>query len=132
MATKTNHSKRPLSPHLQIYRLPMTAKMSISHRLTGVVLALGTVLLTAWLVAAAMGEDSYNSAMTFAQGPLGKIILVGWSLALYYHLCNGIRHLFWDAGLLLSESSAKISGWIVILLTLILTMMTWLCSCTFF
>src|SRR5688500_2907199 len=89
---------RPLSPHLQIYRWQITMVMSILHRITGVALAVGTLLLIWWLVAAAAGPDAFATAQDFLGSILGRLLLLGWSWALFYHLCNGIRHLAWDAG----------------------------------
>lgn len=116
---------RPLSPHLQVYRLPMTAKMSITHRLSGVILMGGMLLLAAWLVALAMGADAYAQLMGWAHHPLGLVILFGWSLAFYYHLCNGIRHLIWDMGYLFKLDNARRAGWVVQLATVILQAVTW-------
>ncbi|MFA5119577.1 succinate dehydrogenase, cytochrome b556 subunit [Zavarzinia sp.] len=90
--------ERPLSPHLQVYRLPLTAVLSILHRITGVGLGLGTLMLTWWLVAAASGPEAYGHFQWFAGSILGLLILFGFTLALSLHLLNGIRHLFWDAG----------------------------------
>src|ERR687892_1500300 len=89
---------RPLSPHLQVYRPQLTSVLSISHRVTGVALAVGTLLLVYWLVSAAAGPDSYATAQSVIGSWLGIVLLFGWTYALFYHLCNGIRHLFWDAG----------------------------------
>lgn len=118
-------SNRPLSPHLQVYRLPMTAIMSISHRITGAILAGGTLLITAFLVAAMMGEAPYETVRAFAGSWFGLLILAGWSFCLYYHLCNGIRHLIWDTAKMLEKSQAAISGWIVLAATVLLTAGTW-------
>lgn len=95
MVEKNN---RPLSPHLQVYRLPLTAKMSITHRLTGVFLTAGTLLLTAFLWATASGESQFICVKDMIGSPLGLIVMALWSWAFIYHLCNGIRHLFWDMG----------------------------------
>lgn len=116
---------RPLSPHLQVYRLPMTAVMSITHRMTGVALAGGCLLITAFLVAAAVNEAMFDKIRDFAITPLGTAILFAWSLALYYHMCNGIRHLIWDTVHMLEERSAVIAGWVVLLATAGLTSATW-------
>jgi len=116
---------RPLSPHLQVYRLPMTAVMSITHRMTGVALAGGCVLISAFLIAAAVSEEWFNMITDFAITPCGTAVLFAWSLALYYHMFNGIRHLIWDTVHLLDERSAVIAGWIVLLATAGLTAATW-------
>ena len=119
---------RPLSPHLQVYRLPLTARMSILHRFTGVALTAGTVMVAWWLVAAATSEDAYNTAMDFAQSPLGTFMIFGWSLALFYHLSNGIRHMFWDVGYLFKKENANRAGYLVLLSTVILTAGAWYCA----
>lgn len=125
IADMENSSKRPLSPHLQVYRLPMAAIMSISHRITGAILAGGSLLITGFLAAAMMGEESYNAVAAFMGSWFGILILAGWSFCLYYHLCNGIRHLIWDTAVMLEKSQTAISGWIVILAAVFLTAGTW-------
>jgi succinate dehydrogenase / fumarate reductase, cytochrome b subunit len=89
---------RPLSPHLQIYRWPITMAASITHRATGIALAAGSLLLAWWLVAAATGPDAYALFARAASNPLGEIVLFGFLWSLMFHLLNGIRHLAWDAG----------------------------------
>ena len=91
-------ASKPLSPHLQVYRPQITSVLSIMHRGTGIFLSLGAFVLAYWLVALASGE-SYFQAVTscFAAWPM-KLLMAGWVFAFYYHLCNGIRHLFWDIG----------------------------------
>lgn len=116
---------RPLSPHLQVYKLPMTALMSISHRITGVALAGGFVLITAFLVAAMMGESYYNQIMTLAMTVPGTILMFLWSFALYYHLCNGVRHLIWDTVHMIDQRPAFISGFFVLAIAILLTAVTW-------
>src|SRR5690348_15437891 len=93
--TRGSAPARPLSPHLQVYRLPLTAVMSITHRITGVGLSLGLIVVTVWLVAAAYGPEAYDAFAGFMVSWLGLLILLGFSLALFFHLCNGIRHLLW-------------------------------------
>ncbi len=116
---------RPLSPHLQVYRLPLPAVMSITHRMTGVILASGTILLTAWLVALAYGPQSFAFAMMVVGHPLGQLVLFGYSAALFYHMCNGIRHLNWDRGQGLEIEQVYRSGKITIAVALILTAALW-------
>lgn len=116
---------RPLSPHLQVYSLPLPAVMSITHRMTGVILASGTVLLTAWLVALAYGPQSFALAMMVVGHPLGQLVLFGYSAALFYHMCNGIRHLNWDRGQGLEIEQVYRSGKITIAVALILTAALW-------
>ena len=104
---------RPLSPHLQVYRWPLTMTMSILHRISGCALALALFALTWLLAAAAMGEDSWNVFLGAAGSPLGRFALLGWTAALYYHLFNGIRHLVWDTGNAFSLKSAYLGGYLV-------------------
>jgi len=118
-------SNRPLSPHLQVYRLPMLAMLSIIHRITGVALAVGTLLLTWWLVAAASGPDAFATAQGFIGSFIGRLLLFGWTLALFYHLCNGIRHLFWDAGHGFTIATAQRSGAIVLIAATVLSLICW-------
>lgn len=124
----SDHSKtttRPLSPHLQVYRLPMTALMSISHRITGVILAGGCLLVMAVLFAAAAGPDYYALLMGYTSHPYGTAFLVAWSFVLYYHLFNGVRHLIWDTVRMLEPASAVAAGWVILLATFAMTAVTW-------
>lgn len=91
-------SDRPLSPHLQIYRWQWTMALSIAHRATGIALAAGALYLVCWLVSIASGPDAYAALQGFNASIVGRLLLLGWTFALFYHLCNGIRHLLWDAG----------------------------------
>lgn len=116
---------RPLSPHLQIYRWQLTSVLSILHRMTGVALAVGAILLVSWLGAAADGPQPFAKMQWFVASPLGLILLFGWSVALFYHLCNGIRHLVWDTGRGLDLKSVYASGWTVIVATAALTIIAW-------
>jgi succinate dehydrogenase / fumarate reductase cytochrome b subunit len=112
---------RPLSPHLQVYRWQMGNTLSILHRLTGIALALGLVALTYWLISLASGEESYEEAMRLFSSPLGLLFLLGWTFSFLYHLLNGIRHLFWDAGYGFERTSRHASGWFAVLGALVLT-----------
>lgn len=116
---------RPLSPHLQIYRPQLTSVLSITHRATGVALAVGTLLLVWWFVAAATGPEAFATVQHVLASWIGRVLLLGWTLALFYHLCNGIRHLFWDAGHGFELRTTYISGWLVIIATVALTALTW-------
>jgi succinate dehydrogenase / fumarate reductase cytochrome b subunit len=116
---------RPLSPHLQIYRWQLTSVLSILHRLTGIALTAGAILLVWWLVAAANGPDAFASAQWFLGSWFGLLLLFGWSVALFYHLCNGIRHLWWDTGRGLDLPAVYASGWAVLAATAILTILAW-------
>jgi succinate dehydrogenase / fumarate reductase cytochrome b subunit len=117
---------RPLSPHLQVYRPQITSVMSILHRLTGIALAVGTLLLVWWLVAAAAGPDAFATVQAVVGSFVGRILLFGWSWALFYHLCNGIRHLFWDAGWGFELTTVYRSGWIVAAASVGLTLLAWI------
>ena len=116
---------RPLSPHLQVYKPQLTSVMSIMHRATGIALAAGTLLLVYWLVAASLGEGTFNDVQAFIASWVGKLVLFGWSYALFYHLCNGIRHLFWDAGMGLDLEIAYRNGWFVVVASIFLTVIAW-------
>lgn len=118
-------SNRPLSPHLQVYRLPFIVLMSITHRITGVGLAIGTLLLTYWLAAMAAGPDAYENAQQLLGSIIGRILLVCWTLALFYHLLNGLRHLVWDAGYGFQLDNAQRSGLTVVIGAVVLTVVAW-------
>ena len=98
MAPPSPKIERPLSPHLQIYRPVMTMMMSIAHRITGAALYFGSILLVAWLLAAAAGPDAFVRAQTFMGSPIGLLLLFGFTWALFHHALGGIRHLIWDTG----------------------------------
>lgn len=117
--------KRPLSPHLQIYKPQLTSVLSITHRGTGVFLSLGALLFCCWLLAIASGPDVYSNIQVYISAWYGKILLLAWVFSLYYHLCNGIRHLFWDAGLGLEIKTIYTSGYVVIVIAILLTATTW-------
>lgn len=117
---------RPLSPHLQVYRLPLTALMSISHRATGVALSVGTLLLAWWLIAAATGAESFQTVQGFLGSWFGMLLMFGWSLALFYHMANGIRHLVWDAGYGFDIKQAEKMGRIVLVAAGGLTLLAWI------
>ncbi len=119
-------SQRPLSPHLQIYRPQLTSVLSITHRATGIGLAIGAPVLTWWLMALSTGAAAYgNFTMVFGNG-LGIALLAGWTWAFFYHLANGIRHLFWDMGTGLELESTYRSGWGVVIASIILTAVCWI------
>lgn len=122
MAEQSAPRARPLSPHMQIYRWPVTMATSIAHRATGAALAAGIVLLAWWLIAAATGEDAYYAFAVCAANPIGQIVLVGLVWSLTYHFLNGVRHLAWDIGLGFEVSAANRSGVIVIILSLLATL----------
>ncbi len=119
-------TRRPLSPHLQVYRPQITTVLSVLHRGTGIALAAGTLLLVAWLVAAASSPAAYDGVAGFVGSPFGLLLLFGWSVALIYHLLNGIRHLAWDAGLGFEKGEYYRSGKAVVIGTGALTVVVWL------
>jgi succinate dehydrogenase / fumarate reductase cytochrome b subunit len=118
-------NQRPLSPHLQVYKPQWSSVLSILHRITGLALSAGTVLVVAWLVALAQGAEAFATVTTTLAHPVLLAILVAWTLALFYHLLNGIRHLLWDTGALLELGPARTSGWIVVIAALALTALVW-------
>jgi succinate dehydrogenase / fumarate reductase cytochrome b subunit len=118
--------KRPLSPHLQVYRPQLTSVLSILHRITGAALSIGSVLLVYWLIAAASGPEAYEHAQAVLGSMLGQLLLFLWTWALFYHLCNGIRHLFWDAGYGFEMEHVYKSGRAVVWASVILTFLCWL------
>ena len=119
---------RPLSPHLQVYRWQLTSVLSILHRFAGVALTAGAVLLVWWLGAAADGPQAYAGFQSFLGSWIGRILLFGWSLALFYHLCNGLRHLLWDTGRGFELKSVYASGWTVVAATFVLTAICWIAA----
>src|SRR6516162_4099340 len=119
---------RPISPHLQIYRWQLTSVLSILHRTAGVVLSAGAILLVWWLVAAASGPETYEGVEKFLGSWIGLLVLFGWTTALFYHLCNGIRHLVWDTGQALDLKSTYLGGWLVVGATAVLTVATWIAA----
>ena len=121
----TPRSERPLSPHLQIYRPQLTSVLSITHRATGIALAAGTGLLVYWLLALAGGEASYEAARAALGSWFGRLVLFAWTLALTYHLCNGIRHLGWDLGFGLDIDTTYLTGKVVVAASIVLALVIW-------
>jgi len=119
-------TQRPLSPHLQIYKLPLTALLSITHRMTGIINCAGAVLLVFALAAAAGGADSYASAQWLLTSWFGTLVLFGFTLTLYFHFCNGIRHLFWDTGMGFELETANKTARLTLVAAGVLTVLTWI------
>jgi len=117
---------RPLSPHLSVYRWPITMTLSILHRVTGVSLSIGLIALVVWLEAIALGVSSYAVLGNWMSTVIGQLLLLGWCFSFFFHLCNGVRHLFWDAGRGFEISQANTSSWVVIVATFLLTAGYWL------
>ncbi|MBV8939390.1 MAG: succinate dehydrogenase, cytochrome b556 subunit [Alphaproteobacteria bacterium] len=116
---------RPLSPHLSVYRPQITSVLSISHRATGVALYFGSLLIVAWLVAAAYHAPLYHLLHRWMLTPIGGVVLLLWTLAFFFHFANGFRHLWWDTGHGLTLREVSQSGWIVIIFTLCMTGVAW-------
>lgn len=114
-------AERPLSPHIQIYRPQLTSMLSISHRVTGLALAVGTPFLVWWLVAAATSPSAFAAAQAFFGSWIGLLLLFGWTLSFFFHLCNGIRHLAWDTGYGFDLPTAYASGLLVLVASGVLT-----------
>jgi succinate dehydrogenase / fumarate reductase, cytochrome b subunit len=125
MAETKRAVERPLSPHLGIYRPQINMVMSIVHRLCGIALYVGTILLAAWLIAAAMGERPFALVSEIFAHPLGKLVLLGYSWALIHHMLGGMRHLIWDTGRGLAPRTADILSWLTIIGSLALTAALW-------
>lgn len=120
---------RPLSPHLQIYKPQLTSVLSITHRGTGVFLSIGALVLAIWFLSIAIGPQSYSNIQIHLAAWYGQIALLAWAFSFYYHLANGIRHLFWDAGMGLEISATYKSGYAVIAASILLTTLTWYVTC---
>ena len=101
---------RPLSPHIQIYKPQLTSVLSITHRATGVFLCLGAVVFVWWVTALAIGPEAFATVRTALGSWLGRLFLFAWTFSFFFHLCNGIRHLLWDAGLGLDLPTVYASG----------------------
>jgi succinate dehydrogenase / fumarate reductase cytochrome b subunit len=111
---------RPLSPHLGIYRWPVTMATSIVHRATGIALSAGTILLCWWLIAIANGPETFNAFISLASTPLGEVVLFGFVWSLAYHLLNGVRHLAWDLGYGFAVPTANRTGILVMAASVLL------------
>ena len=117
--------ERPISPQLQVYKPQITSVLSIFHRITGVALAFGLILLVAWIFTLSLGEEYFEYFVMFIKSWFGLLILFGFTFALNYHLCNGIRHLFWDAGYGYEIDTVHKSGLAVLIVSFSLTTLIW-------
>tara|TARA_B100001996_G_C18462034_1_gene516486 strand:- start:348 stop:737 length:390 start_codon:yes stop_codon:yes gene_type:complete len=126
MNLKNNRDERPLSPHLTIHSKVLTSLFSISHRITGIGLSLGTVFISLWIGLIAFGENYFFIFDYISSSILFKIILFIWSLAVSYHLFNGVRYLFWSFGLGMEINTVYSSGYLVLFLSLIFTLTIWI------
>lgn len=120
------NDKRPLSPHLQHYKLPLTAYLSVAHRATGIVNSAAIVLLVALVASAAGSPESFEFMSGIANSWFGKLILFGFTVTLYYHMANGIRHLFWDVGLGFDLEDARKTGNLVLIAAGVMSAITWM------
>ncbi len=121
-----NDSKNPLSPHLQIYRWHISSLLSITHRIAGVVNLISLILIFFWLVVLSFSENNYELFLILINSFFGKFILIGFTWSMIFHMLSGIRHLFWDLGYGFEIKTANISGIIVIISSLVLTVIFWL------
>ena len=117
--------ERPLSPHLLIYRPQITSVLSITHRFAGVALSFGALVLTYWLTSAAYGPEAFARAQAALGSWFGRLVLFGLTFSLFFHLCNGVRHLAWDVGLGFEMNQLRATGWLVVAASLILTLASW-------
>lgn len=120
-----SNNGRPLSPHLSIYRWPITMTLSILHRVTGVGLSVGFAVWAAWLFGAMLGAEAYAGVIAMLATVVGKVLLIGWSFAFFFHLSNGIRHLVWDMGRGFEIGQANASAWFALLTSIVLTGLFW-------
>ena len=116
---------RPLSPHLTIYRWPLTMILSILHRATGVSLSVGLIIFSVWLFAIAFGEQYFTFFVYVFSNWIGRFLLVVWTFAFFLHFCNGLRHLYWDTGRGFDRERVEISARIVVFSSLLLTSIFW-------
>ena len=121
-----NDSNNPLSPHLQIYRWQISSLLSITHRISGVINLLALILIFFWLVFLSFGESNYQLFLLIINNFFGKFILIGFTWSMCFHILSGIRHLAWDLGYGYEIRTANISGIIVIIFSLVLTIIFWL------
>lgn len=118
--------ERPLSPHLQIYKLELPMVLSGLHRITGIALSVGTILLVAWISSAVYSAEAFASMNRLLGGYIGQFVLFGWTFSLIYHSINGVRHLIWDSGRLLEVKQIHTSGKIVLSVAIVLTLLAWI------
>ena len=120
--------RRPLSPHLQVYRPQITSVLSITNRITGIVSSVGTLMMVWWLVAAATGPDAFARIQSFSGSIIGLLMLFGWTAALFYHFFGGLRHLAWDNGIGFSLEATHRSGWAAVIATVVATVLVWIAA----
>lgn len=120
-----NVVERPLSPFLSVWRIQISMFLSGLHRITGVALVIGILLFAWWIIAAGAGPDAFSVVQGFVGSWIGMLMLFGWTFSLFYHLCNGIRHMLWDIGTGLTVDGIKTGGWIMAGSALALTLLCW-------
>ena len=121
-----NDSKNPISPHLQIYRWHVSSLLSITHRISGIINLFALILIFFWLLILSFGESNYETFLLMINSFFGKFILIGFTWSMCFHLLSGIRHLVWDLGYGYEIKTANISGIIVIISSLAVTIIFWL------
>jgi len=121
----TTH-ERPLSPHLQIYKVELPMMLSGLHRITGIALSVGSILLVAWISSAVYSAEAFASMNRFLGGYIGQFVLFGWTFSLIYHSVSGVRHLIWDTGRLLEVKQIYSSSKIVLAIAIVLTLLAWI------
>lgn len=121
-------SNRPLSPHLQVYRWQLTMFLSIAHRASGIALCAGIPFLLYWIWSLTTGEAGYHQAQAFFSSAFGRLVLLVLSVSLFFHLCNGVRHLYWDTGRGLDLPAVYRSGRVVLVATAVLTVIAWIAA----
>lgn len=125
MSQQNRPQSRPLSPHIQIYRWQITMFISILHRVSGIGLGLGAILVTVWLMTAATSDNAFYAFQNFCASLPGKLMLYCWLLGFVFHFMNGVRHLIWDAGFGINKSSAAASGWFVFFGSIVVSALLW-------
>ncbi len=128
MSDTPNADNRPLSPHLQVYRLQGNMLMSIVHRITGAALYAGSALLAWWLIAAAVSPDQFAFVNGLLGSWFGRLVLIGFTWAVLHHLIGGIRHLIWDTGHGFELTTVNLMSWGSLVLSLALTALIWVAA----
>ncbi len=124
--TARGAADRPMSPHLSVWRWHVTMATSILHRATGMALYVGVLIAAGWAVALAAGPGAFDAYRGFLASPIGQLALFGLTVSLFYHLANGIRHLFWDTGRGLDPKTADMSGWAAIVFGVVAAVLIWI------
>lgn len=124
--------QKPLSPHLGIYRIQITSALSIMHRLSGVALFFGLLILLWWIVGLAYGQDPESTLLwNVISTPYGQALIILWSYSIFFHACTGIRHLLWDMGIGFNQKWVTYTGWAAVAISLALTAISWIVALQF-